>query len=130
VLDPEELSRVELVALVRDQATLLEKQSALLEKQAAELAQLRAEVERLRRLTSRNSGNSSMPPSTDDLAPAENLIRPGGDRFLHEIEILPWSMSPGATYRLGSLRDDGLPCCYDWRTWALPTRSRCCGCCR
>jgi transposase len=74
VLDPEELSRVELVALVREQATLLENQTALLEnqaalveEQAAELRRLRAEVERLKRLTSRNSGNSSMPPSTDDL---------------------------------------------------------------
>jgi transposase len=67
VLDPEELSRVELVALVREQATLLASQAALVAEQAAELLRLRAEVERLRRLTSRNSGNSSMPPSTDDL---------------------------------------------------------------
>jgi hypothetical protein len=60
VLDLKELSRVELVALVREQATLLEDQ-------AGELLQLRAQVQRLKRLTSRNSGNSSMPPSTDDL---------------------------------------------------------------
>ena len=33
----------------------------------AENAELRARVDRLERLLSRNSGNSSMPPSTDDL---------------------------------------------------------------
>jgi transposase len=60
VPDPEELSRGELVELVRVQA-------ARLEAQAAEMEQLRAELERLRRLLTRNSGNSSMPPSTDDL---------------------------------------------------------------
>ena len=56
--EPEELSRVELVALAREQA--------------GELTRLRAEnaesrLDRLERLLSRNSGNSSMPPSTDDL---------------------------------------------------------------
>ncbi|MGH3124514.1 MAG: IS66 family transposase [Streptosporangiaceae bacterium] len=35
--------------------------------QAARIAELRAAVERLERLVSRNSGNSSMPPSADDL---------------------------------------------------------------
>ena len=52
--DLEDLPRGELIELVRVQA--------------AELDQLRAELERLKRLVSRNSGNSSMPPSTDDLA--------------------------------------------------------------
>jgi len=46
--------------VVRDQA-------AQLAGQAVELEQLRAELERVKRLVSRNSGNSSMPPSTDDL---------------------------------------------------------------
>ena len=58
--DPEELSREELVALVRDQAHELGRLRA-------ENADLRARLERLERLLSRNSGNSSMPPSTDDL---------------------------------------------------------------
>lgn len=58
--DPGDLSREELIALVRDQA-------AQLTDQAVELEQLRAELEQIKRLISRNSGNSSMPPSTDDL---------------------------------------------------------------
>lgn len=65
--DQEELSRGELVELVRAQAARLADQASRLEAQAAELDRLRAELERLRRLLSRNSGNSSMPPSTDDL---------------------------------------------------------------
>ena len=70
--DLEELSRDELVQLVRAQAARLEDQAALLEAQATEL-------ERLKRLMSRNSGNSLMPPSTDDLSgrtkPSSRLLR-------------------------------------------------------
>ena len=54
------MSREELITLVRDQA-------AQLADQAIELERLRAELEQIKRLISRNSGNSSMPPSTDDL---------------------------------------------------------------
>ena len=60
MVDPEALSREELITLVRDQA-------AQLADQAIELERLRAELEQIKRLISRNSGNSSMPPSTDDL---------------------------------------------------------------
>ena len=60
MVDPEELSRDELIAVVRDQ-------SARLADQAVELERLRSELEQIKRLISRNSGNSSMPPSTDDL---------------------------------------------------------------
>jgi hypothetical protein len=60
VPDPDELSREELIALVREQAQQLEQVRA-------ENAELRARLDRLERLLSRNSGNSSMPPSTDDL---------------------------------------------------------------
>jgi hypothetical protein len=60
VVDPVELSRDELVAVVRDQAVRLADQ-------AVELERLRSELEQIKRLISRNSGNSSMPPSTDDL---------------------------------------------------------------
>jgi len=49
-----------LIAVVRDQA-------AQLADQAVELERLRSELEQIKRLISRNSGNSSMPPSTDDL---------------------------------------------------------------
>jgi transposase len=60
VVDPEALSRDELIAVVRDQA-------AQLADQAVELERLCSELEQIKRLISRNSGNSSMPPSTDDL---------------------------------------------------------------
>ena len=39
----------------------------LLEDKGAQIAELEGRVERLERLISRNSGNSSMPPSADDL---------------------------------------------------------------
>ncbi len=72
--DPEELSRAELVERVRDQAVRLDGQARRLEEQARELealradnSELRARLDRLERLLSRNSSNSSMPPSTDDL---------------------------------------------------------------
>lgn len=60
MVDPEELSRDELIAVVRDQG-------AQLADQAVELERLRSELEQIKRLLSRNSQNSSMPPSTDDL---------------------------------------------------------------
>ena len=56
----EELSRGELIALVREQAGLI---TELRESNAA----LAERVRRLERQTSRNSGNSSLPPSTDGL---------------------------------------------------------------
>jgi transposase len=58
--DPEECSRGELLALVGAQARELEGLQA-------ENARLRERLDRLERLLSRNSGNSSMPPSMDDL---------------------------------------------------------------
>ncbi|GAA1002225.1 hypothetical protein GCM10009555_107810 [Acrocarpospora macrocephala] len=56
----EELSREELIALTR---ALMAENAAL----KAEVAQLRERVAKLERLVSRNSGNSGMPPSADDL---------------------------------------------------------------
>jgi transposase len=95
VPDPQELSREELVALVREQAReagrLRAENTGLRDKNAelqgentelrgrnaelrtentglrAENATLRTRVDRLQRLLSRNSANSSMPPSIDDL---------------------------------------------------------------
>jgi transposase len=75
VRDPEELSREELIAVVRDQAAQLSGQATRLAEQAAELERLRSELEQIKRLISRNSGNSSMPPSSDD-APGKG--RPSG----------------------------------------------------
>jgi transposase len=67
--DPEELSRDELIAVVRDQA-------AQLADQAVEVERLRAELEQINRLLSRNSRNSSMPPSTDDLPGRSGWSKP------------------------------------------------------
>ena len=55
----EPLSRAELVALLANR----DRRVAQLEAENAELAR---RVARLERLISRNSGNSSMPPSADD----------------------------------------------------------------
>jgi transposase len=63
----EKLSGEELLSLARDQAGQLRDQAVRLEDQAVQLRELREELERLRRRVSRNSGNSSMPPSSDDL---------------------------------------------------------------
>ncbi|MFI0425214.1 DUF6444 domain-containing protein [Spongiactinospora sp. 9N601] len=77
----EEMSREELIALTRallvENATLRER-VAVLEK---ENAGLRERVARLERLISRNSGNSGMPPSADDLpgrtAPGKRAAKRG-----------------------------------------------------
>lgn len=53
--------------MVRDQAAQLADQAAQLADQAVEVERLRAELEQIKRLLSRNSRNSSMPPSADDL---------------------------------------------------------------
>jgi len=45
----------------------VERQRMLLEDKDAKIAELEKRIARLERLISRNSGNSSMPPSTDDL---------------------------------------------------------------
>ena len=63
---PEELSRDELIALVREQAGQITRQA----EQLAELVEaneaLAAKLAKLEHLLSRNSGNSSSPPSHDD----------------------------------------------------------------
>jgi transposase len=59
VLEPAEMSREQLLALVGEQATQIAALRALNEELAAKLA-------RVEHLLSRNSGNSSMPPSRDD----------------------------------------------------------------
>ncbi len=57
---------------------------AVIAEQAATIGDLLARVQRLERLTSRNSGNSSMPPSADDLPgrrpPAAGPARKAGKR--------------------------------------------------
>ena len=75
------------IALQGQLITLLAAQIAALAARVAELRTQNAELEeraaRLERLISRNSGNSSMPPSTDDLPgkkPPERRPRRGGGR--------------------------------------------------
>jgi transposase len=75
----EELSREELIALVVAQAKALE----VVEELKAENARLAARVAELERRLSRNSGNSSMPPSSDDQpgrAQPKRRAKPGSGR--------------------------------------------------
>lgn len=79
-------SERELRGICYAQAELLARQAGQLAEQAEQLAQLarlqdevvrlRAEVDQLRRRLSRNSGNSSMPPSTDGVLPGAPLPAP------------------------------------------------------
>lgn len=101
----EELSREELIGLVRDQAAtiaqLREANTTLREVNAA----LEERVRRLERQVSRNSGNSSMPPSSDDLpgrakpAPkrAKNSGRKRGKQKGAAGNALPWVAVPDET---------------------------------
>jgi transposase len=60
-----------------------ERLRVLLEDKDAKIAELEEKVARLERLMSRNSGNSSMPPSSDDLPgkkPPERKARRGGGK--------------------------------------------------
>ena len=63
---PEELSREELIALVGDHAARIAVQDKLIAELAAANEDLAARLARLEHLLSRNSTNSSMPPSKDD----------------------------------------------------------------
>ena len=65
------------------QRMLLEDKDAVIADLKVRNVELEERVARLERLVSRNSGNSSMPPSTDDLPgkkPPERKPRPGGAR--------------------------------------------------
>jgi transposase len=81
-------------------------QSRVIDVLAGQVAELAARVERLERLASRNSGNSSMPPSADDLPghapPPARPQRGGGGRRPGKQpgapgSHLPWSQSPDDT---------------------------------
>jgi transposase len=82
VAAPEEMSREELIAVVRRQ----DGQITTLSTQVADLLgvneKLAVKLARLEHLLSRNSGNSSMPPSKDDdpgrTPPPEKPKRPAG----------------------------------------------------
>lgn len=61
------LSRGELLALVASQAELIEVQATVIGQLTARVGELNARVVELERRLGRNSGNSSMPPSVDDV---------------------------------------------------------------
>lgn len=66
VPEPEELSREDLIALVRGQAERIAAQDAQIAELTEVNEQLTGRLARLEHLLSRDSGNSSMPPSRDD----------------------------------------------------------------
>ncbi|WP_248815503.1 DUF6444 domain-containing protein [Frankia sp. AgPm24] len=72
----EEMSREELLAVVAAQAATLAAQAELIEELRGQVEALAAEVDRLGRAGSRNSGNSSLPPSSDGVLPGR--AEPGG----------------------------------------------------
>jgi transposase len=91
VLEPEEMSRDELIVVVRRQAGQLAVQDRQINEMAGQLAQLMevnealaGKLARLEHLLSRNSGNSSNPPSRDDdpgkPAPPDNQRGRGGPK--------------------------------------------------
>jgi transposase len=66
VLEPEEMSRDELIVVVRRQAVQISAQAVLIAELMEANEALAARLARLEHLLSRNSGNSSNPPSKDD----------------------------------------------------------------
>jgi transposase len=89
-----------------DACTGCASRDAVIAEQAAAIGDLLARVERLERLVSRNSGNSSLPPSADDLPgrrpPAGRAARKGGKRKPGKQPGAPgshlaWSQEPDDT---------------------------------
>jgi transposase len=79
----EEMPPEGLIALVRAQAELIGELRAdragrdqLIAEQAGQIAELAAKVADLERRSSRNSGNSSLPPSSDDVIPGRKIPKP------------------------------------------------------
>jgi transposase len=102
VSEAEELPREELVALVAAQAQTIAEQAQTIATQTETIGQLERRVADLERKLSRNSGNSSMPPSTDDLPGRAGPARraPGapkgkrGKRKGADGSALAWSADP------------------------------------
>lgn len=100
--------------VIAGQARLLEEQAGAIRELRADVMTLAAEVRDLRRKIGRNSGNSSMAPSADDLpgrkAPAPKPGRGGGGRKPggqpgRDGAHLEWRASPDDTvphYPLGA----------------------------
>jgi transposase len=89
-------------AVIAEQARVLEEQVAAIGELRADVVALAAEVAELRRRLGRNSGNSSMAPSADDLpgrAPPPGKPKRGGGRKPGKQPGAPgshlaWSASP------------------------------------
>jgi transposase len=95
-------------AVITVQARVIEALATGNARLAGQVAGLAARVERLERLASRNSGNSSMPPSADDLPgrtpPRRKQARGGGKRKHGKQPGAPgshlaWSEHPDDTVR-------------------------------
>lgn len=102
----EPLSREELLGLLAGRDWQIAEQAERIAAQQRVIGELRAKLERLERLVSRNSGNSSMPPSADDLPgrkpPREKLRRGVGKRSPGKQPGAPgshlaWSENPDET---------------------------------
>jgi len=82
VSGPEELTRDELIVLVGEQAGQISRQAEQLSELVEANEALAAKLARLEHLLSRNSQNSSSPPSRDDdpgkTSPPEKRTRGGG----------------------------------------------------
>jgi len=77
MVPPEELSREALVALVTTaQAGIIDELRAALAERDRRSDELAAEVDKLKRQLSRNSRNSSLPPSTDGVIPGREAPKP------------------------------------------------------
>src|SRR6266496_5643627 len=89
-------------AVIGEQARVLEEQAAAIGELRADVVALAAEVADLRRRLGRNSGNSSMAPSADDLpgrTPPDSKPKRGGGRKPGKQPGAPgshlaWSQSP------------------------------------
>src|ERR1035438_1882992 len=93
-------------AVIAEQARVLEEQAAAIGELRADVVALAAEVRDLRRRLGRNSGNSSMAPSADDLPgrtpPVPKPERGRGGRKPGKQPVAPgsrlaWSVSPDDT---------------------------------
>jgi transposase len=104
---PERLSRKELLALVVAQAQLIEQLQAQVRELESVVAAQEQRIAELERRLGRNSGNSSMPPSADDLPgrtpPADRPAGGGGGTRMRGKQPgapgahLPWRADPDQT---------------------------------
>jgi hypothetical protein len=113
--DLSSLSREDLVALAERQAGVIERQAAQITVMAGQISSLveqgeaqAGQLEKLKHLLSRNSANSSMPPSKDDdpgrsappLKPARGSGRAKGKQKGAPRAQLEWVQTPGTTVPL------------------------------